>query len=95
MDLSVYNALSLGLRRDGTVAEVCNFLHAAWAPVWQDSVAIVTGDSVEKSVDRLCERKLIERDGQRLVIRLRGPNGLGPPVGMSEDREELMWRGKR
>jgi len=97
LDLSVYNALSVGLRRDANLHELVNFLHAAWSPAWDSSQNVVTIGSVGESAGRLSGYGLIEFDSEKSFcsIRTRGQNRIGQPVGRSEDKLELVWRGKR
>lgn len=97
LDLSVYNALSIGLRRDAHLHELVGFLHAAWSPAWDSAQNVVTIEAVQQSVERLSGYGLIEFDSEQnfCSIRTRGSNGLGQPVGRSEDKLELVWRGKR
>jgi len=79
--LSVYNALSHGLR-DMTDEEILSYLRTAWDPQLERAY-------VHDGIAFLVQREFVRVDGPTVRLKERGPNGKGKMVVRANEDTDL------
>lgn len=89
--LSVYNAVN-NARMALAIDVIVALLRCSWVPAWAHVGDVVTPETVVLSVAELVDRKLLSFDSEacKADVPIRGFGGMGRPLSLTRNREELL-----